>query len=457
MPGARTGSVAWIDAAGSLLLFGGSGRDSTGIGGTLNDLWRYDPASNEWTWMSGSDTRNQPGVYGTKGIPHPDNVPGGHEGSASWMDGSGNLVFFGGFYNFGSGGNGYLNDVWRYDPVTNMWTRMDGSNIDNQPGVYGTKGTSDAANVPGARRFGTCWTDSFGDVWLLGGTGYDSTGSIGYMNDLWRYKLTVWCSNGSDCLEGHSCIKGECQPILDNYPVLGDGPFIAARDWPLLSGSQASPTYLQQGTSILWTFSDDFASCSGACTHAAEYRMAGASEWTAIEVSSDAEAGYATVELPIEELQNAATYAFRFSVEDCAGQAMQSGEYYFRVATSDAPPQITGGPWRADIWQQLPVRRSQAPVLAGDTYFLWTFSDDYASCPGLCQHRARYRRIVDDGSWIWEWLDVETDPAGTDYAYCELPAGSMEPGDYMFRFELWDCTGQTTRSATHYFKVPWPQ
>ena len=29
-----------------------------------------------WTWISGSDTTNQPGVYGEKGVPNSDNHPG---------------------------------------------------------------------------------------------------------------------------------------------------------------------------------------------------------------------------------------------------------------------------------------------------------------------------------------------------------------------------------------------
>ena len=63
----------------------------------MNDLWRYDPATNMWTWMSGSNTVNQAGVYGTKGVPDAANVPGARESSISWTDGSGNLWLFGGY------------------------------------------------------------------------------------------------------------------------------------------------------------------------------------------------------------------------------------------------------------------------------------------------------------------------------------------------------------------------
>ena len=42
----------------------------------LNDLWRYRMNDSAWTWISGSNTANQPGVYGEKGIPSRDNYPG---------------------------------------------------------------------------------------------------------------------------------------------------------------------------------------------------------------------------------------------------------------------------------------------------------------------------------------------------------------------------------------------
>ena len=31
------------------------------------------------------------------------------------------------------------------------------------------------------------WIDSSGNLWLFGGYGYDSTGQLGYLNDLWQY------------------------------------------------------------------------------------------------------------------------------------------------------------------------------------------------------------------------------------------------------------------------------
>jgi hypothetical protein len=56
VPGGRSNAVTWVDSAGTLWLFGGYGIDSTGALGTLNDLWQFAPATDLWTWVSGSVT-----------------------------------------------------------------------------------------------------------------------------------------------------------------------------------------------------------------------------------------------------------------------------------------------------------------------------------------------------------------------------------------------------------------
>jgi N-acetylneuraminic acid mutarotase len=112
VPGARYSAVSWTDGSGNLWLFGGEGLDSTGAAGNLNDLWEFNPTTKEWAWMSGSDTANASGVYGSLGVPAVANVPLGRVEAVSWSDGSGNLWLFGGAYNGGAD----LNDLWRYQP-----------------------------------------------------------------------------------------------------------------------------------------------------------------------------------------------------------------------------------------------------------------------------------------------------------------------------------------------------
>jgi hypothetical protein len=195
VPGARVGAVSWTDASGGLWLFGGYGYTQGGLG-YLNDVWKWDGAS--WTWIAGSNTLNQPGSYGTKGIASPSNIPGARNRSVSWTDANGNLWLFGG-YGLAQGGSGFLNDLWKWDGTS--WTWMGGSNAVDQPGAYGTRGVAAPGNVPGARSGAASWKDASGSLWLFGGYGYGATGS-GYLNDLWKWDGTTWTwVSGSDAVD----------------------------------------------------------------------------------------------------------------------------------------------------------------------------------------------------------------------------------------------------------------
>ncbi len=57
-------------------------------------------------------------------------------------------------------------------------------------GVYGTLGTSSPANIPGGRVQAATWKDASGNTWLFGGQGYDSIGTNGLLNDLWKFDPT---------------------------------------------------------------------------------------------------------------------------------------------------------------------------------------------------------------------------------------------------------------------------
>ena len=52
----------------------------------LNDLWRYRINDSTWTWVSGSNTINHPGVYGEKGIPNTNNMPRARSRPLGWYD-----------------------------------------------------------------------------------------------------------------------------------------------------------------------------------------------------------------------------------------------------------------------------------------------------------------------------------------------------------------------------------
>ncbi|MGA8216607.1 MAG: kelch repeat-containing protein [Candidatus Sulfotelmatobacter sp.] len=187
IPGARSLAVSWTDDAGNFWLFGGLGFDSTGAQSYLNDLWKY--SAGQWTWVSGSKVVNQSGAYGTQGMAAPGNVPGARIEAVGWTDAAGNLWLFGGSPG-PSGQFELFNDLWKYN--AGKWTWLGGSNLVSQSGTYGIQGTPASNNVPGARVSAVSWTDAAGNFWLFGGDGYDSAGSLDYMNDLWKYGAGQW-------------------------------------------------------------------------------------------------------------------------------------------------------------------------------------------------------------------------------------------------------------------------
>ena len=93
-----------------------------------------------WTWISGSNIQGNPGVYGTQGVPSINNHPPGAYEYSEWKDLQGNFWIYGGAYPS-------LNDLWKYDPVTNEWTWVKGNQQAAQLPVYGIQGVSDPANT----------------------------------------------------------------------------------------------------------------------------------------------------------------------------------------------------------------------------------------------------------------------------------------------------------------------
>jgi N-acetylneuraminic acid mutarotase len=235
-PGARNAPVAWRDSAGNLWLFGGLGYDSTGTGGSLNDLWEFSPSTSLWTWMGGSSSINPFGVYGAQGVAASTNVPGGREAALSWTDTAGNVWLFGGSGLGTSGSGGDLNDLWKYAPATGQWTWVAGSAVINAIGMYGVRGVPDSVSAPGAREASVTWTDSSGNLWLFGGTGFDSTGTAGSLNDLWEFNPSTnqwtWVSGaGTTNVSGQYGIAGVAAPT--NAP----GARFTAVSWSDASGN----------------------------------------------------------------------------------------------------------------------------------------------------------------------------------------------------------------------------
>jgi N-acetylneuraminic acid mutarotase len=245
VPGGREQVASWRDAAANLWLFGGLGIDANANTGYLNDLWKFVPTlgtNGEWTWMGGSSTVSGPdgghaGVYGTLGTAASTNVPGGRYGAITWTDASGNLWLYGGQGYDSTGTIGYLNDLWEYTAGANgtpgNWTWMGGSNSvptsaggpfaseGGQPGVYGALGVASSTNIPGGRSSGVSWTDASGKFWLFGGLGADSTGTAGYLNDLWMFDPKSGPTGEWTWMAGSSTIPGSYSGQSGTYEILG--------------------------------------------------------------------------------------------------------------------------------------------------------------------------------------------------------------------------------------------
>jgi len=209
-PPARFGQHVAVDPSGNFWVFGGAPAATLGTTAYLNDLWKYNPTTNLWTWVSGGNTTGASGVYGTKGTAATANVPGGRIYPSTWADATGNIWVFGGEGFDVAGNNGSLNDLWEYNVTTGKWTWESGSNTNGATGVYGTKGTAAAANVPGARNSTAGWRDATGNFWLFGGENgaFFSGGSS--FNDLWKYSPTTnrWTWVSGDNTTGVAGVYG---------------------------------------------------------------------------------------------------------------------------------------------------------------------------------------------------------------------------------------------------------
>jgi hypothetical protein len=150
----------------------------------LNDMWKYDPVTNEWTWINGDSTNIVNGVYttvipkfGVKGTENSLNTPGAlflNESNGSWIDKNGNLWL-------SQGGT-----LWRFNPKTVQWAWMDGDSSYMTMASYGTQGIPSPGHSPGSRFSGVSWTDSKGNFWLYSGRTIAKSILLDY-EDLWRF------------------------------------------------------------------------------------------------------------------------------------------------------------------------------------------------------------------------------------------------------------------------------
>lgn len=290
VPGGRNSSAYWTDSSGNFWLFGGDGLDGSpaSIEGLLNDLWKFSPTTNEWTWMGGNSTLPSsfrvcaggavgycglPGVYGTQGTPSASNWPGGRERAVTWTDNAGNFWLFGGAGADSAGNQGYLNDLWEFSPTTGEWTWVSGSSTvgssgGGPEGSYGTRGVAAPGNVPPGLIAATGWIDKDDNLWVFGGVGITSDGGKWFeFNNLWEFspasKEWTWISgDGGGDNPDYGVYGTQGTPGTGNLP---SGRF-GATGWTDASGNfwlfggfgiypPTGPTAQPNDMNELWEFS----------------------------------------------------------------------------------------------------------------------------------------------------------------------------------------------------------
>jgi N-acetylneuraminic acid mutarotase len=156
-PSVRTGHTAIWDEGGSRMLVFGGYHSYTFFGDYyedfFNDLWGYQALSNSWLPLAPSGTLPSARAYHT----------------AVWDASLNRMLVFG-----GSGGSGYLNDLWSYEATGNSWVLL-----------------APTGAVPSARSGHTAVWDATQKRLLVFG-GWNAS-SLSLLNDLWSY----WATNNS--------------------------------------------------------------------------------------------------------------------------------------------------------------------------------------------------------------------------------------------------------------------
>lgn len=183
VPGARRAGGAWVYND-KFYLFGGNYYNSTTY--RYNDLWEYDPITNNWRWIKGANIAGQYGNYGTKGVAATSNVPGSREDFFTWINNEKTYIFGG--TGFSSSSQSYLADLWEYNSLTNNWTWISGSEFTQYPGTLGMMGVPASTNFIGCRTQGCNWIFN-NKLYVIGGFG--KIANFATRDDIWQYDLST--------------------------------------------------------------------------------------------------------------------------------------------------------------------------------------------------------------------------------------------------------------------------
>jgi hypothetical protein len=137
------------------------------------------------TWMSGVNFTNPTPAYGTKNVASANNIQP-PKSYCCMVYRLNNLYVFAGI-----SATGYMNDVWRYDMVTKLWTWIKGSATAYPSKSVGALTVLAASNTPGGHYLHTCEYSSVDDsMYVFGGRAYLTT-TYGAMNTMWRFDFAT--------------------------------------------------------------------------------------------------------------------------------------------------------------------------------------------------------------------------------------------------------------------------
>jgi len=192
----------WIDLQGNFWMFGGWS------GPLYNDLWKFDPVSENWTWVKGPGVVNDPGYFGTQGIPSPLNNPPCMNAPMTWTDNSGNLWLYGGFGECGGPFDNELAALWKYEIASNEWTWINGQQQCHISPSFGSLNTPDPSNTPGSRYWATSTWVQQDTLFLFGGR--NGNQPYKFYSDIWKYDLSTneWTWIKGPNVENQSSIYG---------------------------------------------------------------------------------------------------------------------------------------------------------------------------------------------------------------------------------------------------------
>lgn len=242
------------DSNGFIYVFGGS------VSFVLrsNQIWRYDPESNEWAWLGGSSAFNTYGNYGTWRELSASAMPASRYSSgAAIHPRTGNLWLFAGQAYASGEESGPMNDLWEFDPSMLYFRWVSGTNSPNQFGVYNTRQQADSSTVPGSRAYHLFVADSSGSLWAGFGFGYGSSHS-GNLNDLFLFDTNslqwTWV-HGTGAVDNAGIFPGTVDTESpENLPAgRRSAAFTIDRnDMIWIFGGQSSPPC--SGRNDLWRF-----------------------------------------------------------------------------------------------------------------------------------------------------------------------------------------------------------